>query len=344
MKKVILSAPGKFELIEDSKPSIKSPNEVLIKIASVGVCGSDMHYFREGRIGDQVIKYPFVVGHEFSGVVEEVGSKVEKIKPSDRVAVDPAISCGKCDQCLAGRRHTCRNLSFVGNPLELDGCMQEYIIMPEETCFKLPQNINLDFGAFIEPLTIGLHAVHFNESGKDIGILGAGPIGLSTLLVQKAKMEDCNFYVTDKLDYRLKFAKAKGACYTGNPKKTDIVSEILKENPNGLDTVYECCGDQEAINQAIELLKPGGRLVIVGIPDHDEIIFPVHTLRRKEITINNVRRQNDKVQDAIELVSSGEIDLSGIITHFYNYDKVQDAFELVNSYSDNVIKANIKFD
>jgi L-iditol 2-dehydrogenase len=343
MKKIILASPGKFEVLEDKKPQLKSGNDVLVKVAAVGVCGSDIHYFRQGAIGEQKISYPFIIGHECSGIVEQVGNKVTKIKKDDRVAIDPAISCGICDQCLAGRRHTCRKLSFMGNPLELNGCLQEYIIVPEESCYKLKDNIDLDNGAFIEPLTIGLQAVNFNKDGKDIAILGSGPIGISVLISQKAKLKECTFFVTDKIDSRLDFAKQKGAHWTANPVKNDIVKDILKEKPEGLDVVYECCGEQEALDQAVELLKPGGRLIIVGIPEKDIISFPVHTLRRKEITINNVRRQNEKVEDAISLVSSGDIDLKGIVTHNYNFSDTQKAFELVNSYADNVIKANINF-
>ena len=309
----------------------------------MGICGSDVHYFKTGRIGDQIIKFPFTLGHEFSGSVENVGSEVTEIKPGDRIAIDPAISCGSCDQCRLRRTHTCRNLKFIGNPLELEGALKEYIVIPQECCLKLPDTISLSEAIIIEPFTIGLYAANFNMGKENIAILGAGPIGISTYLALKYQHPLSNVFVTDKIDDRLEYIGRKGANWTGNPLKTNVIDEILKEVPQGMDTVFECCGQQEAITQAIDLLKPGGQLIIVGIPEEDIVSFDAHTLRRKEITIQNVRRQNEKCAEAIEILKNKGINLDGFISHKYSPNQIQEAFELVEAYKDGVIKAEIEF-
>lgn len=344
MKKAALSSLTTFSMIEADIPNIESGNDVLLKVSTAGICGSDIHYFQSGRIGNQIINYPFTPGHEFTGTIADIGSTVKELKPGDRVAIDPAISCGHCDQCRANRSHTCRNLKFIGNPAELEGCLQEYIVLPAKCCFKLPESISLKDGVVIEPLTIALHALDFMTKGGDIAVLGCGPIGLSTLYALKARTENRNILMTDKIEARLEFAKSKGADWTGNPSQNDIVNEVSKILPLGVDTVFECCGEEDAIYQACEMLKPGGQLIIIGIPEQDTIALDFHTLRRKEITINNVRRQNDKFKEAIKTMRSEQIDLNGFITHSFSIEQTQSAFETVATYSDGVLKAIIQID
>ena len=344
MKKIILSDLRKFSIVDEQKSVISSDFDVLIKISAVGICGSDIHYFKTGRIGEQTIDFPFTLGHECTGIVEETGSEVSKIRPGDRIAIDPAISCGSCDQCRCGRHHTCRNLKFLGNPAELEGSLQEYIVLPEECCFKISDNLSLSDSIIIEPLTIALQAVSYNMGEDNIAVLGCGPIGICTLMTLKYQLMDSIIYLTDKIDERLSFAQTRGAHWTGNPLKSKVVDEILGENPLGMDTVFECCGQQEAMTQAIDLLKPGGQLIIVGIPEEDNISFDVHKLRRKEISIHNVRRQNGKYDEALEMMGNGKISFDGFVSHKFNINSVQEAFELVEAYDDGVIKAVIEFD
>ncbi len=344
MKKIILESLGKFSIVDTEVPQITSDNDVLIKIAYVGICGSDIHYFKTGQIGDQVIQYPFTPGHECSGIIEKTGKNVTGLTRGDRVAVEPAISCRSCDQCVAGRFHTCRNLQFLGNPLELEGALQEYIVLPQECCFKLPATVSLADGIIIEPLTIGLHALRFMEYHKHIAVLGHGPIGICTVSAIKYLFADSQIYVTDKIDPRLKFAIDRGVSWTGNPLKQNVVAGILEMCPGGVDTVIECCGQQEAIDQAIELLKPGGRLIMIGIPETESISFDPHSIRRKEIHICNVRRQNNKFIEAIDMLEKRAFDVNGFITHTYNIEQIQTAYKLVESYNDGIIKALVTFD
>lgn len=335
----------KFDIVNIEKPELINDYDVLLKIDSVGVCGSDMHYYNEGRIGDQIIEFPFTVGHECSGIVEEVGKKVLKVKPGDLVAVEPAFSCGKCSQCLSGREHTCLNQKFLGCPGQHEGCLSEYIVMPEKNCYPVPAGISGETAALIEPLSIGYYSAHFIKDIKNFSstaILGTGPIGLSVLLSLKT-FGFKNIFATDKLDYRLSAAKKAGAVFTANPDKDEVVQLFRKENNEMFDAVFECCGKQDAIDQAIDLLRPGGMLLIVGIPETERISFDISKIRRKEITIQNVRRQNNCIQPCIDLTVSGKWSPDFMITHHFSADKTGKAFKTVADYEDGVIKAMIKF-
>jgi L-iditol 2-dehydrogenase len=345
VKSVVLTGIKKIEMRDKPAPQLKTDTDVLLKIKAVGVCGSDIHYYSTGRIGDQIIKFPFTIGHECAAVVEKVGSSVTRVRPGDRVAVDPAISCGKCDQCKSGRRHTCRDLKFLGCPGEREGCLSEYIVIHEENCYKIKDSMNFIQGALTEPLSIGVYSATFlnNPGEKTIGILGSGPIGLCVLLASRLTGVK-KVYMTDKIEDRLIAAERAGADWVGNPDLTDIIEEIKKMEPNQLDTVFECCGDQEALDQAVDLLKPGGQLIILGIPESNEVSFNISKIRRKEISIQNVRRQNNCTQKAIDLITCGKINVDFMTTHNFKIEDTALAFEIVDNYRDGVIKAIISFD
>ncbi|MCF7802666.1 MAG: alcohol dehydrogenase catalytic domain-containing protein [Candidatus Marinimicrobia bacterium] len=332
----------KFKVMDEPPPSSPGAGEVLLKVQRVGICGSDIHYYLEGGIGEQVIDFPYTVGHEFSGAVEETGAGVTNVKQGDLVAVEPAVSCGQCDQCREGRPHTCRKLKFIGAPSQLSGAMKEYIVLPAENCFPVPNGMSPEAACLVEPLSIGCYAVELarKQKGKTAAILGAGPIGLSVLEALKELSPD-TIYATDKLDYRLSLASDAGAGWTGNPDKCDIVKEVRALEPLGLDSVFECCGDQEALDQAIDLLKPGGELLIVGIPSEDRISFDISKIRRKEITIKNVRRQNHCVEPAIDLIHNNPEIENRMYTHGFQLEDTGEAFEIVSGYRDRVMKAMI---
>lgn len=344
MKSMMLTGIRKMEMTEVPVPELKNSTDVLIKLKTVAVCGSDIHYYVSGKIGSQVVQYPFPVGHECAGVVEKIGEGVTKVKVGDRIAVEPAMPCGECDQCKAGRAHTCRKLKFLGCPGQADGCLSEFIVMPEHSCFPVSDKLTFDDAAISEPLAIGVYAVNQSISmkGASIGILGYGPIGMSVQLPAMAKGAE-KIYVTDKIDERLKIANESGASYARNVDKTDIVKEILKIEPKGLDVIFECCGKQDAIENAFDLLKPGGVLMLIGIPEFDHWSFPVDKGRHKEITIKNVRRQNGAVEETLELLESGAVDVSNMATHRFSFTETKKAFDLVASYGDGVMKAMIDF-
>jgi len=333
-----------MEMKQVPDPMLVNDTDVLIRMKVIGVCGSDVHYYKSGKIGSQVVQYPFPVGHEGAGEVVKVGPKVQRVKPGDRIAIEPAMPCWKCDQCKAGRPHTCRKLKFLGCPGQADGCLSEYIIMPETSCFPIPEQMSYDEAAISEPLAIGLYAVNGSipMEGAKVGILGFGPIGMSVLLPAIAKGAS-KVYVTDKIDERLELARRNGAVYAGNPDKQDVVQEIVAGEPEMLDVVFECCGQQEAVDQAIDLLKPGGKLMIIGIPEFDRWSFPVDKMRHKEVTVQNVRRQNETLDETLEMIAKQRVDVNPMATHRFSFDDTKAAFDLVSEYKDGVMKAMIDF-
>ena len=344
MKAIALTGIRAMSMMDVPDPVLQKDTDVLLRLTSIGVCGSDIHYYTEGKIGSQVVQYPFRVGHECAAVVEKAGKAVTAFKPGDRVAVDPAMWCNDCDQCRVGRFHTCRKLTFLGCPGQAEGCLSEFIVMPAQSCVKLPAGMSDEMGALIEPLAIGVYAAAQSRdlSGCTVGILGAGPIGLSIMLAAKAQGAKA-FYVTDKIDSRLKAARSAGAAWTGNPDREDIVAAVTKAEPLLLDVVFECCGQQAALDQAVRLLKPGGILMLVGIPAVDRVTFEIDLLRRREIRIQNVRRQNEKVHETIAGVASGRLAPAFMITHRFPFARTKEAFDLVAAYEDGVIKAMIYF-
>ena len=322
MKAARFTGLEKLEIADLPAPKLDSPHDVLLRVERVGVCGSDVHYYLDGRIGDQVLTYPATLGHECAGTVAAVGAAVANLRPGDRVAVDPAISCGRCDQCLAGRQNTCRNLQFLGSPSQAPGAAAEYLVLPAANCFPIPDTMTLDEAALVEPLSVGLHAVRLagglaqfsrrnevrpakslgrRENGdcpdfcaskngtvplsseeRRIAVFGVGPIGLSVLLCAKA-VAKCTAYATDLLDERLAVARCCGADWTGNARETDVVSMIAQREPLGVDAVIECSGDPACLDQAVAVLAPGGALVLVAIPSADRVSLDIHTMRRKEL-------------------------------------------------------------
>ncbi|HDY66012.1 MAG TPA: hypothetical protein ENH84_07270 [Phycisphaerae bacterium] len=342
MKTAYLTGIRKVEIRQTDPPEIAADTDVLLEVETVGVCGSDMHYYRTGRIAELVVEYPFIVGHEFTGRVLEVGRAVTNLKVGDRVAVDPLIWCGKCDQCLTGREHTCRNQKFLGCPGQIDGCLCERIVMPARSCFILPGDVTADQAVLIEPFSIGLYAQRFagDMKGKRVGILGAGPIGLCVLAASRAAGAR-TIYVTDIRNVRVDFARRFGADWAGNPEKEDVVAAITAAEPDGLDVVFECAGKQETVDQAVHLLTPGGTLLLIGIPEEDRISVHISSVRRRELTIQNVRRQNRCVPDALEMVATGKVSLDAMITHRFTLTQTQEAFDIVADYRDGCIKAMI---
>ena len=333
----------KIEIRDEPRPRIARPDDVLLRIERVGVCGSDVHYFVDGRIGQQLVEYPATLGHECAGTVVEVGSAVKDLAAGTRVAVDPAFSCGQCDQCKAGRAHTCRNLQFMGCPGEAPGAVADYRVVPARNCLAVPDSISLDVAALAEPLTVGRHAVRLAglQANARIGILGTGPIGLSVLMCAKA-IGSCTVYATDLIPERLEVARECGADWTGDPKSVDVEKEIGREQPHGLEVVLECSGDPACVDQAQRMLAPGGTLVMVGIPPVARISFDGHVMRRKELVHQAVRRQNACLGPVIRLIGEGRIDARRLLTHGFPLEQITDAFELVAAYRDGVVKAMIE--
>lgn len=340
----MLTGIRQMEMREVNDPVIKQPDDVRIRMLAVGVCGSDIHYYTQGRIGSQEVKYPFTVGHEGSGIIVETGPAVTRLKAGDRIAIEPSMPCGSCDQCLSGRSHTCRRIKFLGCPGQAEGALSEFIVMPEANCLVLPDNLNSDHGSISEPLAIGVYSVKKSGGvkGLRIGILGFGPIGMSVMLAARADGAE-KIYVTDKIDERLEIALKEMVCSASNPLRDDIVKIIRDHEPPGLDVVFECCGQQDALDQAVDLLKPGGKIIVTGIPEFDNWSLNVENTRRRELSVQFIRRQVDCAETAIVMMSKGTIDIGNMVTHRFPFERTREAFDLVAGYRDGVMKAMIDF-
>lgn len=345
MKAVYLTAPGEFATRDVPDPDLANPGDVRLRLGAVGVCGSDLHYYRTGRIGGQVLTEPWIMGHECTATVESVGADVRGLTAGDRVAVDPLIACGRCDQCRSGRANTCRQQRFLGCPNQQHGCMCELLVMPAACCFPVPAHLSAGAAVMVEPFAIALHAQRLwgSPEGKAVAVLGAGPVGLCVLGALRLAGASA-VAVTDRLGYRLDMARSLGASSTHHTERSDVVREIERAHPDGLAAVFDCSGEQAALDQSLALLAPGGTLVVVGIPETDRVSFDINALRRKEIDVINVRRQNDCTHDAIELLGRGALDLDPVITHHFGLSESAAAFHLVGNYRDEVEKALIHFD
>jgi L-iditol 2-dehydrogenase len=306
------------------------------------VCGSDVHYYLHGRIGSQVVKPPHILGHESAGEVVEIGATVANVKIGDRVAVEPGIPCRNCENCRLGHYNLCPEIRFLGTP-PVPGAYVEYMAVPSDFVFPIPERMSLDDAAMIEPLAVAVHAVNLGRvrPGDSIAVLGAGSIGLLTMQTALS-CGATRAFITDPLDYRLAFAKKYGATAALNPEKVDVVEAILDlTHGRGVDVAFEAAGAEDTPNQGLKVVKRGGRFVWIGIQAVDRVAIEPEPLRRRAVTIKGVRRFKHTYPAAIELVRTGKVDVRSIVTHRLPLEEIEKAFRLVEQYEDGVIKAVI---
>lgn len=342
MKAAVLTGVRSVEIRDVPKPKLESPDDVLLRTAVAGLCGSDLHYFTHEKIGREAVPYPVIVGHECAAVVEAVGPAVKKVRPGDRVAVEPSISCGTCDLCLADRSNLCRRIAFLGHPGEKDGCLAEAFVMPEKCCLPVPPGLTMTEAMLAEPLSIAVHALGLagGIAGQAIAVLGSGPIGLSVVLAARASGV-AEVLATDIVEARVEAARRAGAAWSANAATTDVVGAILGRQPNGLEAVFECSGDPAAIEQAVDIVRPGGRIYQIGIPLSERVSYPAAKLRRREIAVQNVRRQNRCLERAIALVAMKVVPIAWMASHVFELDETGRAFAMAADRTDGLLKAAI---
>ena len=338
--------------LEDLPRPSPGPREVLLKVAAVGVCGSDVHYYLHGHIGDQVVTAPIIMGHEFSAWVAALGegveghalSTAERPRVGQLVAVEPGIPCGACEPCEHGHPNICPNVRFCGTP-PIDGVFAHYTVMPAENCFPLPVGMSPVEGAMLEPLGIALHAVDLAhlKTGQTVAVLGAGPIGLLIAAVARAAGAG-EVYVTEPLDYRREFALSYVADAALNPEEVDVVAEILRlTGGRGVDVAFEAAGARDTPQQAAAVVRIGGKVIVAGIPAaEDTMVMHASTVRKKGLTIKLVRRIKHTYPRAMRLVQAGLVDINPLATHRFPLDRIAEAFELVAGYKEGVLRAVIE--
>jgi len=338
MRAVKLYAPGDFRLVEVEKP-IPGPGEVLVQVKEVGICASDVHWYEDGRIGDTVMTEPLILGHEFAGVIAEIGPGVTKVKPGDRVAVEPAIPCYQCDICAEGEYNICPNVRFCGTP-PTDGAFREFLSWPAQLVELIPDSVSMGEAAMLEPLAIGVYAIDIagDVRGRRIGVLGAGAIGLSVL--QAARAAGCGeTFVTDLIPERLELALRLGASRTFDARDPKIVDAVKQAaGSRDLEIVFEAAGENDAVTQATEMVRPGGLVILGGIPGDDRIVLAAGTVRRKGLTIRLLRRSEDTLRHSIRLVQEGEADVASYITHRLPLEQLDEAFQIARDRRDGALR------
>ncbi len=342
MKVAVMDGIGKTSFVEREIPKPKK-DEVLVKLEYVGVCGSDLHYYETGAIGNYVVEPPFVLGHEPGGVVVEVGADVTHLAVGDKVALEPGKTCGKCDFCRTGRYNLCPDVVFFATP-PIDGVFQEYVAHEANLCFKLPENVDTMSGALIEPLAVGFHAAFQGEAkiGQRAVVTGSGAIGLVTLLALKSLGLN-EIYVVDIMDNRLAKAKELGATAVINGKQEDTVEKIMAlTDGKGVDLVIDTTGSDFVVGQAIQIVKKGATIVLVGYSPTGRMDLPVSLLMDKELTLKSVFRYRHLYPIAIEAVASGRINVKDIVTDIFEFDDIQQALDSCVNNKQEIVKAVIK--
>ena len=320
------------------------PNEVVVQIEYCGICGSDVHYYDKGRIGDYIVEGEFILGHEVAGTVTELGSDVKSLKVGDRVALEPGITCGHCEQCKEGKYNLCKDVIFFATP-PVQGALQNFVKHPADMCFKLPENVSTKEGALVEPLAVGLHACKQGNVGlgDSVVILGSGCIGLMTLLSAKA-MGASNVIVVDLFEKRLEFAKKLGANHVINARTENVeerIHEILGDR--GADVVLETAGSPKTIYQTPFFAKMGGTVVLVGLAVEPSLQYNMAQVMNKELTIKSVFRYRNLYPSAIAAIASGAIDVKQIVTHRFTFDESDQAFHNAVVNAQDEIKEVIQF-
>lgn len=325
MKALRLYGPNDLRLSEESEPIPKS-GESLIRVTAVGLCGSDIHWYEEAGIGDAALSKPLVLGHEFAGVI--IGGE----RDGTRVAIDPAVPCGKCDRCIEGNPNLCTHLQFAGHN-KTDGALRELMTWPDHLLFQLPDSISDEEGAMLELLGVAIHALDLSKIriGMSVGVYGCGPIGM--LIIQLAKLMGASqILATERLDHRIDAARRYGASQVfqvnGGQEHLDV---LAASRGNGVDVAFEAAGENEAVEVAIETVRPGGRVILIGIPPDDRTSFQASSARRKGLTIKLCRRMKHTYPRAIQLVSNGMVDVSSLISHRFSLDEYEEAFKVAGN-------------
>ncbi|MFL7867823.1 MAG: zinc-binding dehydrogenase [Anaerolineales bacterium] len=326
MKVVRLHAHGELRLHDEPEPA-PADGEAMVGVKAVGVCGSDLHWFSGGKIGDAKLEHPLILGHEFAG----------ETKNGQRVAVDPAQPCGHCEFCEHGHPNLCENMIFAGHG-KTDGALREYASYPPHCLFPLPDSLSYADGALLEPLGVAIHAVDLGKlrAGMSVGVFGCGPIGL--LIVQLARLSGAsNIIATDILPHRVEAANHFGADHAflaeAGRELEEPASSIVEmiqaaTGGRGVDVAFEAAGEQEAVDVSVAAVIPGGKVILVGIPSGDHTSFPASAARRKGLTIKLVRRMKHTYPRAIELVSKGLVDVRSLVTHRFPLEEAANAFAI----------------
>ena len=342
-----LHGPSDLRVESVPHPGAPGPGEVLLRVRVTGICGSDLHTFQDARIGDTPVSSPLILGHEFSGVIEEVGPDAtdglfQPLTPGVRVAVDPAQPCHHCEMCEQGHPNLCCNLRFCSNH-PYPGSLCQWMRMPARCCFPVPPSVSDEEAALLEPLGVALHAVDLAHLrvGDSVAILGAGPIGLGILLIAKLAGAD-PIYITDRHPWRLEQARAFGAIPIPCEQEDPVARVQAETRQRGVDVAIEAAWADTSVDQAVAMARLGGRVVLVGIPSNDRFSVKHSTARRKGLTLVLCRRMKHCYPRALQLAAQKRLELGRLVSHRFPLREAAAAFDLNVHYRDQVVKVIIQ--
>jgi L-iditol 2-dehydrogenase len=343
MKAAMLVKPGEIEIRDIPEP-VPERDEVLVRIKSVGICGSDMHLYKTGGTGPVKMTGPLILGHEAAGVIEKTGSEVKNRKAGDRVSIEPGIPCFKCRFCLSGKYNVCPEMRFFATP-PVDGAFTEYVKVPEILTFPLSDKVSFDEGALFEPFSIGLWACYRSavSPGSTVLVTGCGPLGI-TAIMAAAVCGAARIIAVDIQDFRLEHARRAGATLVLNSSKTDIIPQVLEATGGlGADVAIEATGVIELVQSLHEMVMRGGKIVIAGITAHTDFVpVPLRYLMRKEIDILSLYRYANMYQRALNLVEARRVNLNSLITQTFPLEEVPQAMEFTARNPDSAMKVIIR--
>ncbi|MFC4599788.1 NAD(P)-dependent alcohol dehydrogenase [Cohnella hongkongensis] len=327
MKAAVLTKPGTIEIEERDIPAC-GPDQALVRVRAVGLCGSDVHYYEHGRIGPYVVEYPMILGHEAAGDVVAVGSEVRNVVPGQRVTIEPGVTCGRCAYCKAGQYNLCPDVEFLATP-PYDGAFCEYIAIRADMLFPIPDTMSYEKAALIEPLSVGLHAVRRGEltTGETVVILGMGPIGMLALLAAKTAGAG-RIIGVDLEAFRLERALQMGATDVVNLREEDAQASILRlTGGRKADLAIETAGNGRAAQSALQAVRRGGRVVLVGLPQENETPLGIPYIVDNEIDVRGVFRYRNTYPTGVAVMSGESIDLEPVITDRLPLEDTAAAFE-----------------
>jgi L-iditol 2-dehydrogenase len=333
-----LIAQRQFRLTEKSIED-PAPGEVQVRVGAVGICGSDLHSYAEGAVGDTPCEYPMVLGHEPAGTVVKAGAGVTGWQPGDRVALEPALYCYHCEYCRSGHHNVCAKIRFLSNPGH-PGFFREFVNLPVSNLLAIPPGLSLELATIVEPLAVAVHSMKFAavQPGETVAVFGAGPIGLLTIACLKVAGAG-RIWAIDPLAHRRDLAIHMGADAALDPSQLDDARQILADTAGrGVDCTIDCAAKEDTTNAAIRAVRNAGRVVLTGIHSAAMVPFEVSPMRRKELAIFNVRRSNHESHDALALLTSRMAWFAPLVTHTRPLDRVAEAFTLNEHYADGVGK------
>ncbi len=341
MKAAVLHAAHDLRVEEVRVPAL-GPEDVLVRVRACGICASDVHYYETGAIGRYVVNAPMIVGHEAAGEVVAVGEQVASLQPGARVAIEPGVTCGRCRYCKSGRYNLCPQVEFYATP-PVHGAMAEYAVIRADFAHPIPDTVSYEQAALVEPISVGIHAARLTDvqPGKTVLVLGAGPIGLLAVVAARHAGAE-QVIISDVYPKRLETAERLGVTAAVNVRTDDLAAAVSRlTDGEGADALLDTSGNRSALENAPSLMRRGGAIAVIGLPENDAVTYRMNTVVDKELAIQGVFRYANTYPAGIRLVASGQYPVEAVITDYLPLDRTNEGFDVAMHQKDRAIKVMI---